>query len=466
MVKDYFQDITPPSGSPEARPLQAIPQQELPSPPTLPKEPEPPMPPGGGEAPERSIRNIQVSSSRPKPRMAPGEVREPGAPVPPPRPRLGRYSLWGGAALAILALGAMALVAFRPTTVTVIPRSQNVRFDETARFVAYPAALAATGTLAFTLETSVVEDSQVVPASGVEQVEEKASGAITVYNEYSAQSVRLIKNTRFETPEGLIFRAPAEIIVPGKKGATPGEITVTVFADAPGEAYNIGPVTRWGIPGLKSTPGMFSSVYARSGSAMSGGFAGERPAAEKSAVEAARAEIRARLQEKVRETARARNSETALAFSDLARVTFESLPQTAEAGGARIREQARVELPIFDADNFASLVAQSVSAEAEGGVILKGAEALSATRETPAESVSADSPIQFTIEGTAQLVWKVDALELAGALAGRDEAAFKAIVEHIPGIKEARVRIEPFWKNSFPADPSDIKVKIEEPSAS
>ena len=467
MAKDYFQDIMPPNSSEaprQAPPAPAAPSYSAPTPSEASPSPSP-SPAFSADLPEKTIRNIQVSpSARTKSRIG-LDLREP---MPTGTGgKFGRIWLWGGVALALLTLGAMALVALRPTSVTVVPRSQNVLFDETAMFTAYPAATAATGTLSYALETVTLEDSEIVPAKGVEQVEERASGTITVYNEYSTQPVKLLKDTRFQTPEGLIYKVPAEILVPGKKGTTPGAIDVTVFAEKGGDKYNVGPVSRFTLPGLKSSPKMYSSVYARSTAAFSGGFIGERPAASKVDVDAARAKIRDRLQAQILETVRAKNSETTLAFVDLAYIAFETLPQTAEAGGgARVHERARVELPVFSADSFARTVAESVSADVENSsVMLKGADALTAQLRSSA-AASALAPIQFALNGSVLLVWRVDASELTQALAGRDEAAFQAIIEGFPGIEEAHARIEPFWKNSFPADPAAIKVKISDPKPS
>ena len=403
---------------------------------------------------------------RSKQRVGMGDIREGGQPPPLPlRARASRSFLWGGVALALLVLGAIALVALRPTTATVVPRSHAVLFDETARFTAYPAETAVTGTLPFTIETSTFEDSQVVPAKGTERVEDRAQGSITVYNDYSSASVKLIKNTRFQTPSGLVFRAPAEVIVPGRKGSTPGQISITVFADKPGEQYNIGPVEKFTLPGLASGP-EYSKVYARSSAPTVGGFAGERPAATPAALEAAQAEIRGRLQEKALASARVRESAETFAFFDLAHLTFESLPPTTEGKeGVRIHERARMELPLFPVDKFAYVVGESVSASAESGsIVLKTGEGFGARPEGAVGEFTAGSPLSFTLRGSALLIWKVDTEELAGALAGRDKAAFQAIVKGFPGIEEAHARIEPFWKSSFPADPAAIKIKVQEPN--
>ena len=86
------------------------------------------------------------------------------------------------------------------------PRSHAIVFDASSEFSAYPAGGAATGTLTYTTDAFDFEDSAVVVTQGTERVEERAHGRITVVNNYSATPVKLIKNTRFETPDGLIFR--------------------------------------------------------------------------------------------------------------------------------------------------------------------------------------------------------------------------------------------------------------------
>ena len=72
--------------------------------------------------------------------------------------------------------------------------------------------------------------------------DERATGVIVVYNAYSAAPQRLIKNTRFATEDGKIFRAKDSIVVPGttiENGKIiPGSVEAIVVADEPGEAYN------------------------------------------------------------------------------------------------------------------------------------------------------------------------------------------------------------------------------------
>ena len=49
------------------------------------------------------------------------------------------------------------------------------------------------------------------------ELNEKARGSLTVYNEYSSSPQTLVATTRFESPEGKIFRIEKNIVVPGAK---------------------------------------------------------------------------------------------------------------------------------------------------------------------------------------------------------------------------------------------------------
>jgi len=460
MAKDYFQDILPPQGG-SGRASRPTP------PPSREEEPqdeerfsaEPPVEPSRDA---RSIRNITVSSRAAR---RPVGLERDTTPPPPRKKGSSKLWMWIVAFVLILVLALILLVAVRPSSITVIPRSQAVVFDSSMQFSAYPDG-SAPGSLSYTTSNVEFEDSKVVAASGTQQAEEKARGTITIVNNYSADPVRLIATTRFETPEGLVFRITEDVSVPGKKGTVPGELSANVIADAAGEKYNVGPTSKFTLPGLKGNAAMYADVYARSSSAMTGGFIGERPVVAPADIETARSEIRGRLEQKVREAVAEKNTGDSVALFDLAKVTYVSLPTFPEGqGSARIRESVKAEIVVFAGGDFAQTVAKGVSADAEqSSVFLKNPESLRAALVEGEQPESPGPvPITFTLSGTAQIVWNVDKLALAEALAGREESAFEAIVASFPGIDEARARIQPFWKNSFPEDPSTIQVRLEEP---
>ncbi|MBI4087937.1 baseplate J/gp47 family protein [Candidatus Kaiserbacteria bacterium] len=462
MARDYFEDITPPESAAGSR-KGPMPERDV----HMHQDNDMPHEESEEVAQVRGIRSIPPPL-RSRSRMS-ADMRGAPAGTPPRGPRRrGKWLMWSVAILSLVAVGGFALFALRPTAITVIPKSHIVVFDDTSQFTAYPVGSAATGTLTYTVQTIDLEDSEVVAAQGTTtKPPAKASGTITVINSYSAAPVRLIKNTRFETPEGLVYRTPTEVVIPGKKGTTPGQVDVTVAADATGSEYNIGPVTRFTLPGLKSSPDMYRAVYARSSRSMTGGSSGgTEPAVAPATLSAAIANIRARLETKAHDAIQSLSTDSVRAFPATAQITYQDLPSTQETGdNVRIHESVHVTVPVFPADAFAQAVAAQVSADA-GSVPISLMPGTGFTARILSDgSILGADPLSFALGGQGQLVWIVDSAALAEALAGRDGGAFQTIVNGFPGIQEAHARIEPFWRSSFPSNPSDIKISVESPQS-
>lgn len=414
---------------------------------------------------EKSIRNISVSPRRSAmtQRMAPPDARPRSETQVPRRSVLkSRAFLWICVTLgALVVIGLGIAFAFGGTTaITITPRVHQVTFDPSTQFTAYPSSDATALGIVYETQNLDLEESKTVAANGVEKAEDRASGTITVFNAYSDKPSRLIKNTRFESPNGLVYRIPASIEVPGKKGATPGQITVTVFADQAGAQYNLGPTDKFTVPGLKSTPDMYNGIYARSSAAFSGGFIGEKPAILPAALDAARAELRSILQAKVQESI---TGIQGFAFASLAKIEYESAPTIADpAGGAKITEKAHVTIPVFPKEQFAKSIAQAVSADAaESKVSLLPQGQLTAQVSGTLPDIGT-APIVFGLNGSALVVWDVDADAVKQALAGKEQSAFKPIIANFLGIKDAEAR-PPFWTSTFPSADS-IEVIIVDPN--
>jgi hypothetical protein len=445
MNKGYFQDILPKAG---AHHPQAVRYD------------------GDEREEERGIRAVHITHSEG------GSVREdagrgvrnpPYPPLPPQKPYRHRKSglwLWLLGALVLAFAVAVGMLAFRPMQIVVMPHIQPVTLDAATPLVAYPASNAPEGSLTYTIESLSFEDTEPVQAGASAFVEEKAGGTLIVSNNYSAEPVRLIKNTRFETENGLVFRTPIEVVIPGKKASVPGEMSVAVVADASGDTYNVGP-TSFTLPGLKSTPAMYRGVTARSTIAMSGGFKGERPSIAEADASLARAKIRDRLTQRVAEAIAAKNNTETAAFSDLAYVAFEPIPPTVDETGARLGERVRIELPLIAARPLAEALAANVSTETSGGVMLESEGNIRAERVAPA-IIDPNSPLQFTLSGSGRLVWSVDTNAFAAALAGREVDAFRSIAESFPGISEARLRVPLLLRTTFPSDPTKIQITLGE----
>jgi len=94
-------------------------------------------------------------------------------------------------------------------------------------------------------------------------ISNRATGKVVIYNQYSKDPQPLVKNTRLEGANGLIFRIASDVVVPGKEtSGKPGEVTVEVFADGEGDEFQIEP-TDFKIVGFKGSP-KYDSFYAKS----------------------------------------------------------------------------------------------------------------------------------------------------------------------------------------------------------
>jgi len=449
MVKDYFQDIVPPHEEDDAEDVGLPPRRD---PREAAMHDQNPMPQTGGGG-DRSIRNININR------------RGYGAP-PPPRHHSGGGSskswIWILAAVCVVGLGTLGVMfAFKETSITIIPVSQPVLFDETSQFTAYPNAASTSGTILYSVKTADFEETEQVAASGTEHKEQKASGSITVYNDYSAEPVKLIKNTRFATASGLVYRTPSDVSVPGRQGSTPGKTTITVAADAAGEKYNIGAGGKLTLPGLQSNAAMYKGVYAEATSAMTGGFSGDAPAVDAATLSKAKANMQSRLDQKISEFLGTLNTESDFALKP--QVTYADAPGAAATGGtATVKMTAHVSVPTVSRSALSAAIAEFVTA---------GGSDLRYTLETgdgfaanvADESEVGTDPITFTLTGSGVLVADVDTNALKTALAGRDQNAFQTIVANFPGVESAKARIEPFWNTSFPTNTDEIEILVERP---
>src|SRR3990167_10713687 len=186
------------------------------------------------DAGERSIRNIPLHR-RAKHAADHGHQDE-IIDLPRHRRRMPRrFWIIALAVVAVCAVfGLLLSTVFAGATIVVYPRSETVTLPATLQ----AQQNAPVGTLAYQTISVTRSASVSVPASGTKKVSRPASGVLTVSNNFSSASQRLIANTRFEAQDGKIYRIRDSITVPGGSTAKPGTASATVYADSAGPDYN------------------------------------------------------------------------------------------------------------------------------------------------------------------------------------------------------------------------------------
>lgn len=323
------------------------------------------------------------------------------------------------------------------------------------------------GSLPFEIITAQKTASQSVVGSGTKTVNSSASGNITIYNTQT-QAQRLITSTRFATTAGLIFRIHSAVTVPGGSAAKPGSITVKVYADQAGSSYNITP-TSFTIPGFAGTP-QASQVYARSSAAMTGGFSGSVPVVDGAVEAKARDALIAALGNRtdlgpsnLTISIQAQIPEGYVLLPGAATTTYQELAPTPSSttGMVDVKEQGTITAVIFPNAALAKAIASSIFGLGYHGEPLTLASASGLLLAT-ANGIPEPNALSFsfTIAGTASLIYTVDPARIAAAVAGETRSAAEVALTNYPEVKRAVIILRPFWRQTFPQDPSAVSVVV------
>lgn len=358
------------------------------------------------------------------------------------------FLLLGGIAgiiVVLIALFSVVSFIFHRADVSVTLKSFPVSINET--FEAAPGG----SVLSFTQAATSVTQSAVVPSTGREVVEDRASGTIVVQNAYSTESQRLIANTRFEASDGRIYRIRAPIVIPGytvRNGEKiPGEIRTTVYADEAGDAYNKMAAT-FTIPGLKESgqSDMYSLITAKTEDPLTGGFVGERPVISRASREAATTELKNDLDRLARAQLLSEVPEGMFIFADTVEVVFRELPDIYTDNEAKIALEATAQAPQFSETEIATLIASENGISTEGRLILSPRENF--TFEVSESNTEGNLSVKMLGEGSVEPYF--DQSAFIEDLLGKNQRSVSATMVLYPAISDLKVRVYPFWRQSLP----------------
>lgn len=161
-------------------------------------------------------------------------------------------------ALTLILVGLVFFMSTKKAIITIETRPEPKTFDGTLTF---SDTRDGQSVVAFITSTTVVVTSTFTPTGAID-VPGKSRGEVRLVNT-SAQTQRLVVNTRVQTSTGLVYRLTSAVTVPAR-----GSVNAGVLADLEGGAYDIAP-TRFTIPGLSAA--RQEVVYAESSAPFTGG---------------------------------------------------------------------------------------------------------------------------------------------------------------------------------------------------
>lgn len=411
-------------------------------------------------------KGVTVSSTKSSQVKIPKERRKPTR-------NYTRISIWVVASVCVIAMFYFGSFIFAGATITVTPKHQTVEVNATV--------LAQKETsdknLSYTIISVSKEGTKIVPAKGEEKVDVKATGKIIIYNNYSSAPQQLVKTTRFETPDGLIFRTTENVTVPGLTKTNsillPGYAKVSVIADKSGEKYNVG-LADFTITGFKGDP-KFTKFNAKTDptSKIGGGFSGIVKKVSDADKLSAKNEIETSLKSDLIALAKQQVPSSHILFDDMVLYSFEPSAQKDIASStATIGEKGTVYGVLFDKIELTKFLTDKNITYDENNnpaVFATNLEKLNVIFSNKNSfNPAVPGNIQASIKGSLNITWDIDAKNSDGnslveELAGHKRPEIKDILSKFSSIDRAEVSISPVWSLSFPKNPNKIKVKIDSP---
>lgn len=377
-----------------------------------------------------------------------------------------KVGIWAGVVGAVLIIVFVIASIFSSATVIISPMVDTVTLSPETIFTAKKNPNAEG--LGFEILTLTKSAGKDVPATGEEKVERKSSGAIVVYNNVDTSPQRLIKNTRFETPAGLIYRINESIVVPGKKTennqTVPGSVEVIVYADEVGEKYNISK-TDFTVPGFKDDPVRYKGIYARSKTDMSGGFVGTVKKVGEADQKSASQSLSETLSLELQKEASQQIPEGFVLIPGSELVLYTDLPQSNDTGSSvTINQQGTFRAILIPKKSLARDVATKVAPNLlKNNVDIVNSSGLTLELKDK-DILRGEDPetVTFSLNGTVSLMSQFDEVVIKSELAGKGKKELGTIMANFSGVKSAEGIIRPFWKRSFPKDTQKITLKVGE----
>lgn len=348
------------------------------------------------------------------------------------------------------------------TKVAVTPHIEYMELQDEITAYANPKE----GELGFDIIAVTDEVSIPIEAAGTRPLSKKATGNITIYNNYSSEPQRLLPETRFESASGKIFKiGNEEVIIPGKEGEAPGTIEVEVTADQAGPEYNID-ITDFSIPGFKDLglEEKYKGIYGVSAERFNGGIISTEGYIEENQRVQAEQALQDQLSERLELRLLKENTDKVLIIGNSAEVRFkdsEFVSDENEQNGLLTQKGTIVALALSKESLDDYLVVRYLNLpEDEIADIIDNQNIRVSLKESSIDYNNVRST-QLAIEGRALVEWQVDPETLGQQLQGINKSALPSVLREINSIDTAKIDIFPPWKKNVSHTVDEIEIQVD-----
>jgi len=305
--------------------------------------------------------------------------------------------------------------------------------------------------------------TELFPASNRKFMERKATGKITIYNAYNTEPQVLVKTTRFETPEGKIYRIDNRVIVPGARmingSLVPSSIETSIIADQVGREYNANFVPHLTIPGFQGSD-KFEKFYGKIENPVIGGARGEVSYPTDADLKHAREEVTKKLEDVLRAALVISLPDGFKILDKAQSVEIQNITvrqETDEQGNFSATASGKISLFGFKEKDIEDLMT-SLSKKTLGFDPEHRSFVIQYTDVAPRFTKNTMS-LKVKYEGS--LVKALDVNQFVDAIKGKKEGDLRAFLLSFSGIDNASVSFTPFWIKKIPKNPQKINITID-----
>lgn len=309
------------------------------------------------------------------------------------------------------------------------------------------------------------EKDFVFEASGQVDINEYATGSITIFNEFSSSSQTLVASTRFLSADGQLFRTIETIVVPGatiEGGSIIGSSTsVRVRAAEPGAEYNIGSTT-FSIPGFKGTE-KYLAFYGKNEDVMSGGFQGVRAVVTQEDLEAAREKLETEFAPIVAGRLRNKIPDHLFVLEDSFSNEIEKIDFDVDGGDFEdsftVHAIAYARIFLIDEKDITNAIEHYFRTSTEYSKEFELTE--SQQIDYTVREVDYNRGVaSISLDVTQSFSRSIDSAQLSAEILGKNEIEVRQILSQKEELEKAQVRFWPFWVKSVPTDETRITIEI------
>ena len=411
-------------------------------------------------------------SFQPQVRVAPSNLRVIAPPLETDQAEISKSSprsfwsrpktwLWLTSLLVLIGLALWLITAFF-SRVTVTVNFRKTQFQNSDTFLA-DKTITGTNLDQKTLPAEVFKDrkntTQLFPASGRAQVSQKAKGEIVIYNAYNSKPQILVATTRFQAPDGKMFRLDSQVTVPGAEVVDgkiiPASVTANVTADVAGPGYNVGPVPKLTIPGFKGTP-RYDAFYGNLPQGTSDGFIGERGVPTNQDIAAAKIKTTSILTGSFTENVLASRPADYKILEGASSVAVTKLTvnsNTNAQGNFSVLGEAEYQAIGFRETDLKTILLQVATQNQPGQVF----EKIDLTYSNVKPNFT-QGTLQFTAAAAGILRPDFSADKFKQSILGLGIGEAQSLTGKLPGLSDAKLSLWPTWLGTVPGDPQRVMI--------